>query len=87
MTDVPEQRPIPPCPDCGGRRVGGLGLTGRGAHYMGLWPRKRHRFTGNEKLAAVEAYVCLACGYVKFYADDLATLRRAAEEHPEWLKW
>jgi hypothetical protein len=48
-----------------------------------LRPPKRRLWWRSDALARVVALVCLSCGLVKLYADDLATLRAAFQEHPE----
>jgi hypothetical protein len=38
-------------------------------------------------ITRVNTFVCLGCGRVKQYVDDLDELRRYAESHPEGLTW
>lgn len=78
---------IPPCPDCGGTRVGDLLVGAQGANFTGVIPRGQPSFLGFRSVARLVAYVCLQCGNVKLYMDDLAWLQDAARQHPEWFRW
>jgi hypothetical protein len=81
---TPEQAPrIPPCPSCGGQRVGNLGLTSH--HHVGLHPNGRSLWS--EPMSAVNAVVCLNCSEVTLFAAGLDKIRAAAQEHPDWFTW
>lgn len=83
-----QTRRIPPCPDCGGTRVGALYLAdGQGWSTSLVRPPKRRLWWRNDALAKLVAFVCVSCGHVKLYADDLARLQAATYEHPEWFRW
>jgi hypothetical protein len=57
------------------------------------WLRNLHNRAGLRSHGAqhafvdVDALVCLNCGNVNLVANDMATLRRAAEQHPERFIW
>lgn len=73
----------PPCGNCGGPQVANLGLT---SHYhVGLHPLGRNLWS--QPLSRLQAVVCLNCGLTTFFASDLAKLREAAQQHPDWFSW
>jgi len=83
----PGRSAIPPCSACGGQRIGGLQLAGGKANKIGLWPHAQRRSWVWQAFVDVDALVCLSCGNVNLVANDMATLRRAAEQHPERFIW
>lgn len=73
MNQQPQLSQIPPCPQCGGKRVGGKINT----------PDSRTRFEDMKERSAAElrAFVCTACGYAAWYANT-EELAKAIQKHP-----
>jgi predicted nucleic-acid-binding Zn-ribbon protein len=66
---------FPPCPECGGRRIG----TRAGAHVALV----RQGETFEHLISGFRALVCTACGYTNFYADNLQKLNQEMKQHPD----
>jgi predicted nucleic-acid-binding Zn-ribbon protein len=74
MSSLLQRSSIPPCPACGGQRVGApcyegaLGYTSK----MGI----RH-------VSPLTALVCTNCGQTTLYAANMEALREELRKHPE----
>lgn len=74
-----QARTIPPCPICGGARLGNFILSGQ---FAGIRPVTKPP-ASQQPLSTLAAVVCLTCGNVELGAHDLPRIRQLAEEHPE----
>jgi hypothetical protein len=74
---------IPPCPECGGRQVGGAKLASRGAGKLALWRRRAAFF----EITKVQPFVCVQCGRVGTYVENLAAFRQQLQNHPDEFWW
>jgi hypothetical protein len=78
---------LPACEECGGRQVGNLVMPAAGTWggllrmMPGVGRRRSSTVTG------LRAFVCLGCGRVRLFADDLEQLRRDVAEHPDSYSW
>jgi hypothetical protein len=70
----PSQPTIPPCPQCGGQRIG-MGCS-RDMQLM------REGKIGSYSTSGLKAFVCMRCGYTMFYAEDLPKIQEAVRKHP-----
>lgn len=75
MNPYAQQPTLPPCPECGGRRVG----TRCGQRMMLI----RQGETWQHDITSFRALVCITCGYTNLYADNLSKLNQEVENHPE----
>src|SRR5262249_40200437 len=74
MHQHPPLSTIPPCPQCGGKRVGGLINT--------MDSRVRFETLQDRSAAKFRVLVCTACGFTALYADT-EELAQALQKHPK----
>jgi hypothetical protein len=75
MSSDPMHPTIPPCPSCGGQRVGALcyeGMIGREAKMGGV-----------AAVVRLKALVRTVCGQTTLYAESIETLKKELLKHPE----
>lgn len=66
---------FPPCPECGGRRIG----TRTGTYVVLI----RQGAAFEHPISKFRTLVCTTCGYTNFYADNLQKLNQEVQQHPE----
>jgi predicted nucleic-acid-binding Zn-ribbon protein len=78
---TPTDGRIPPCIDCGGPNVLGPQLEAPGGAVVRRLRMRRRQFN------RLNTFVCLGCGRVKLYVDDVTSLRRYAQANPDEFRW
>jgi hypothetical protein len=79
MINQPSQPTIPPCPQCGGQRIG--------TECPQEMQLLRSTSFSLHSVSGLKALVCLACGYTMLYAENLPKIQEAVRKHPEGFKY
>jgi hypothetical protein len=76
----PQQPSIPPCPQCGGQRVGMECPSD-------MLLRRYNSASAAGIVSGMHALVCVNCGNVMLYADSLPKLHEELRKHPYDFKY
>ncbi len=73
----PFQQPstIPPCPACGGQRIGA-------PCYEGALGRRVWQ-SGTAHVSALRVLACINCGQATLYVADMEAFKKALQKYPE----
>lgn len=85
MDAFSQQPTLRPCPECGGRRV-----TGKTAAHLHLRVGLNTGPSSSSQLDTmpfVPVVVCLSCGYISLYAQQLSTLLAEIQKHPDNFRY
>jgi len=75
MNSSPQQPSISPCPACGGQRIGAP------AYKAGIG-RKQGKYAMLH-VSSLKALVCMVCGQVTFYIENMENLKEELRKYPE----
>jgi uncharacterized protein with PIN domain len=74
MNYQPQAAPVKPCPECGGPRIVTVSFEASLA---------RDGAMGRTHISDCFGVVCIQCGHITWYAQDLQKIRQELEKHPQ----
>ena len=81
MNSFPQQPTLHPCPECGGRCV--TGKTATNLHLRVGFNTGASGTTQLDTMPYVPVVICMTCGHISLHAQQLSTLFKEIEKHPD----